>query len=568
MATSFREQLKVITSRDIQPLQAALAARRKKDRKMTAFNKQTDALLQVVSQSTLTKTRTPIVWSPSGVDAQTQTDEQPRVSYSEEAVTEMEREGALRAALSPVYQTLECVIIEMDNKGITNVLLSNWLVSLLAIIRQINPTSQSFSNYYYKNEARAQGTPLHMLKVEAGVNFMSALDNMCTYSPAGTEKGLFSDSELLVHYAVANASRMNNSEISYVQFCRDPLSYTVQQLAQAINIAIVDIVEFVKKPLSKDEKTNVSVKWFPPSYVQVVRAVNALLQAKGSNLANNSVLVQFLPLTKSTSQMRAGLTNKEIVFLGLIMRTALMWYMTYSLSSTVQGDSILAYQALLNRCMVTDGIVVQSLYNAGKGPYQSTGMLVPGLFAYLFYVSTEPTMTQTLGSLSLSSPLASFRTTSLTNRLQAWRAADFEVRDKLARFIHGDSVLQSKMMATTAAFPGTTRSHLQGQVDSAVVSFLREILVHKHAYATPTSAVIDYLKEVSGSTEYLQVSQRTRTDDYKLTMVNNMARTAMTGLLKNPFLYKVHNTMKFDPFGRETVHTTLDTVVLTPVAPQ
>lgn len=559
-----------MTRRDIHAILAILTVTRKKERNMKVFKKQTDAMLQVVPRDTLKITD--IVWSSTAVDTYTQTDEQPAGgSYSMEALREMELGGGggddmglSQAALSPVYHGLECVRAEMANKGINNVLLSNWLVNLLAIIRRMNPTSLSFSHYYYKNEARAQGTPpLHMVNVEAGVRFMSAVDNMCTYSTAGTGKGLFSDSELLVHYAVANASRHHNSKLSYVQFCNDPLLYSVQQLAHAINETILDIVAFATKPLAQNEKPQrVNVKWFPPSYVHVVEAVNAILQ-EGSSVAKQSVLVQFLPLAPASSQQtKADMTNKEIAFLGLITRTALMWYMTYNLSSTVEKDSIIAYEALLNRCMIRDAIVIQSLFNVGKGPYLSTGMLWPGMFAYLFYISKDPAKTTvTVARLS-----ESHNTPSLEKDLHIWCTTDFGVRDKMARFICGDSVLHASVTATTAAFPGTTRNQLQGQIDSAIIFVLRDILILKHAYATPANTVIDFMKERTGTTEYLQVSLGTRTTDYKMTMTDNMARRYMMGFLKNPFLYKVHNTGKLDTFGRDTVHTTRATMVATPVA--
>jgi len=47
-----------------------------------------------------------------------------------------------------------------------------------------------------------------------------------------------------------------------------------------------------------------------------------------------------------------------------------------------------------------------------------------------------------------------------------------------------------------------------------------------------------------------------------------MTHTAMTGFLKNPFLFKMHNTKTFDKFGREIVQTTQSTVVSTPVISQ
>ena len=554
-----------MTRRDIRLIRGEIAVARKKERDFIVYKSQTDALLQVVAGETLT--RTPMSLSLTGVDAQTQTDGQYGGLFSEDTVMEMglgasDNVAGGQADLSPVYQTLESIYVEIGNSGINSVVLSNWLVSLLAIIRQMHPTCLSLSNYYYKNERRAQGTPLHMLKVDAGVCFMSALDNMCTYSTAGTGKGLFSDSEFFVHYAVANASCLSNYEISYIQFCKDPLSYTAHQLAEVVNAAILDIVDFVKKPLPPNEKFIVSAEYFPPSYVHVVEAVNYLLHTERC-VAKHSVLVQFLPLA-SSSQKRADMANKEVALLGVVIRTALMWYMTYILSSTVQCDSIRAYHALLQRCMVRDGVVMQSLFSVGKGPFQSTGMLLPGLFAYLFFITREPGMTETLGSLSLSSPLGLQPTRSLNNRLMAWRTVDFGVRDKMVRFIIGDSVLKASVTASTAAFPGTTRILLQQQIDSSVVSFLRDLLMHEATYALTTKAVIDYLKEVRATTDYLQVSQHTRTEEYKLGKTN-MTRSAMTGFLKNPFLYRMHNTMNFDDFGRETVHATRDTMVSTPV---
>jgi hypothetical protein len=578
MAVAFRKHVKGTMMRDIRTIQGYLAVGRKRERKLKAFKKQTDALLQMVSQETLE--RTAIVWSLMGVDAATQTDEQSGPIYTEDgslfgmgqddnADDDNGVHGSVlaRPVLSPVYQTLEDVLLEMANKGINNVVLSSWLVSLLAIIRRMNPTVSSFSNYYYKNEARAQGTPgsLYMLKAEAGTRFTSALDNMCTYSPAGTGKGLFSDSELLVHYAVANASRLTNTDISYAQFCVDPSAYKTEQLAVAVNFTILDIVEFVRKPLSPNEKPTVSAKWFPPSYVNVIGAVTGLLHARSSSVAKNSVLVQFLPLATSASQQKADLSNKEAVLLGVVMRTALMWYSTYSLSSTVQNDSIRTYRDLLNHCMIRDVIVMQSLYSMGKGPYLSTGTLLPGLFAYLFYISKEAGLTQRVGALCISAHPTWQPSKQLAEGLKSWCAADFNVRDNMASFICGDSVLKSKATTTVAAFPGTTRVRLQAQIDSALVSFMREMLIFENAYTVPNRTAIDYLKEALVTNEYLQVSQRTRITEYNMAKANNMTGTAVTGFLKNPFLYKVHNTMNFDMFGRETVLTNRDTVVSTPV---
>ena len=48
--------------------------------------------------------------------------------------------------------------------------------------------------------------------------------------------------------AVANAALMT-TDISYVQFSTNPVSYTVEQLAVTINATILEIVEFVRKPL-------------------------------------------------------------------------------------------------------------------------------------------------------------------------------------------------------------------------------------------------------------------------------------------------------------------------------
>jgi hypothetical protein len=571
MAAVFREQLEQVRRRDIRSIQAALAVARKKERKLKVFKRQTDVLLQVVPHQTQ-RTRTAIVWSLTGVDAQTQTDQSPGPFYSEETGGEMQRGtndnlGASQALLSLVYETLENGLIEMANKGIQSVLLSDWLVSLLAIIRRLNPTESSFSNYYYKDEMKARGTPLHMLRTEASVRFMSALDRMCTYSPNGIGKGLFSDSELLLHYAVAHASRLANTAISYVQFCKDPLSYTVKQLTGALSATIQDIVNFVSKTPPLADKATASAKWFPPSYIQVVESVNGLLQT-GGTAVKNSVLIQFLPLTASTAQKKPDMSNSEAAFLATIIRTALIWHLTYSLSSTVQGDSTRCYQALLNRCMIRDGIVIHSLYSANKGPYLSTGMLLPGMFAYLFYISKEAGMAQRLGMLSLSEAMGPHPSRSLTEQLRSWRITDFGVRDKMASFICGDSVLKSSVAATSAAFPATTRSRLQAEIDCTLASFMQDILMHKHAYNAQKDSVIDYLKEVSVTSEYLQVSQRTRRDDYNMTNVNNMTRTAMTGFLKNPFLYKMRNTMHFDTYGRESVRTNKDTVLLTPIGSQ
>ena len=568
MTSVFRKQIKDMMERDIQVILDALAAARKRERNMKVFKSQTDALLQVLSEER--PARTPITWSTMGVDAQSQTDGQSSGTfYSKEMLMEMELGTEGHEGDSPVYCTLEMVLNEMKNKGIINVLLSDWLVYLLAIIRRKNPTSLCLSNYYYKNEAKAAGTPLHMLRVDAGVRFMSAVDNMCSYSSAGIGKGLFSDSELLVHYAVANASCLNDSEVSYIQFCVDPLSYTLQQLTKVVSLTILDIVDFVKTTQLPFQDTVyvANVKNFPPSYINVVNAVNGLLRG-GGKVVKNSALVQFLPLTTSSAHAKTDMSAKEKVLLGIIVRTALMWYVAYMLSSAVQNDSTTTYGALLRRCMVRDGIVMQSLQNAGKAPYLSTGMLLPGLFAYIFYVSKEAGETQVLGSLSLSAPFMPKVNQSLESRLKSWGSANFCVRDKIAQFIVGDSVLKSSKTPRVAAFPGTSRDRLQGEIDSALVVFLQELIMHSSTYRMPRMKAVDFLKETTSTSGYLQVSQETKQVDYKMTRDDNMTHTAMTGFLKNPFLYKEHNTMNFDTFGRETIPTTRATMVSTPVISQ
>ena len=565
MSRLFKQNIECMVDRDIRVILDALAVARKRERTLKVFKSQTDALLQVISQET--PARSPVTWSVSGVDVQTQTDDQVpwTLSEFEMGLATNSQLGASQATLSPVYDTLERVLNEKNNKGISNVLLSNWLVSLLAIIRRMNPTSVSFSNYYYRNESRAPGTPLHMLKIDAGICFMSALDSMGQYSLAGTGKGTFSDSELFIHYAVANMSCLHGSDVSYIQFCIEPLSCTLEQLTKAVTFTILDIVDFVKNDAPQDNI--ISVNSFPPSYIHVVKAVNSLLRTGGSGV-NNSALVQFLPLTSSSGYAKADMTTKEKFMLRIIMRTALMWHMTYNLSSTVQNNCTIAYGNLLKRCMIRDGIVMHSLHSAGKAPYLSTGMLLPGLFAYLFYLSKEAGETQTLGSMCLSAPLVLHSSQGLENRLQSWRTEDFGVRDKMARFIVGDSVLKSSMTPTMAAFPGTNRDFLQGQIDSALISFLRDIFMHQQKYMMPSITTIDFLKETAVSMGYFQVSQDTKTTEYKMSIKDKMTHTAMTGFLKNPFLFKMHNTKTFDKFGREIVQTTQSTVVSTPVISQ
>ena len=554
MATVFREQMLNMGKRDVSCLIERLASVRRKERNLKLLLTQQHALLQVVSQQVLAKT--PVVWTAFGVDAETQTDEQ-QGYFGNNEVQWVAREEFI---ISPVYQTLEDVLVEMTNKGIGTVFLSDWLVSLLSIIRRTNPDLLSFSSYYYENEARTQGLSMHMVKARASIYFMSALDNMCTYSPIGNEKALFPDSEALIHYAVAYASRLSDRDISYEHFCNDPLCYNTDQLALAIDFTIEDIVKFVKHSPT-DTQLEVGIKSFPNSYGPVVDAVNELLQ-RGINARRNCTLLQFLPLSASTTnQKRSDITQKEKLFLGMIIRTALMWYMTYLLSSNVQGSSLLAYQALTSRCMTRDPMVMQSLCKAHKGPYISTGVLLPGLFAYLFYVSKETGMPQKTGAYCTSAPMTLHPTQSLRNYLHKWSTEDFEVRGRMATFIAGDSVINSDMSPTVAAFGHTPKNVLQGQIDTALVSFLHEIIMHRNAYEKPNQAAICYMKEVASTREYLQTSQRTLLQEYNVGQGNNMAFEAMTGFLKNPFLYKMQHTSHFDTYGRGTVQTTHATVV-------
>lgn len=554
MATVFREQILGMTRRDIACLQGRLAAARKSERNIKSLLSQQRALLQVVCEQALTTTH--VVLSPSGVDVKTQTDERPgQFDNNEDHWVAPED-----FMISPVYLTLEKVLVEMANKGVGTVFLSDWLVSLLAIIRRLKPDVLSFSNYYYENETRAPGSPLHMVNPRAGIYFMSALDSMCTYSPAGTDNALFPDSEALLHYAVAYASRLSDRDISYVHFCNDPLCYDAEKLAMAINITIEDIVKFIKKNPVIEQPT-LSINSIPDSYGPVVDAVNDLL-LKGANARGNCALLQFLPLAAATSQKRGDITQKEKLFLGMIIRTALMWYMTYVLSSKLQGSSIVAYQDLLARCMTRDPIVLQSLCKAHKGPYLSTGMLLPGLFAYIFYVSKETGMPQKVGSFCMNAPMTLHNTTQDSQEfLHKWSTADFEVRGKMAQFIAGDSVIKSDAAPTVAAFGHTPKTVLQGQIDSALVSFLHALIMHKNTYEGPSQAAIGYMKEVSSTREYLQTSQGTMLTEYKVGRGHNMAFEAMNGFLKNPFLYKMKHTRHYDTYGRGTVQTTPNTVV-------
>ena len=545
-----------MTRRDIVILQKRLASMRKKEQHLQSRLKQTEALLQGISAQALA--RTPIEWSLSGVDAETQTDEGLVLSYREEDHLQVAEDSMISA----VYETLEAVQMEMTNKGINHVFLSDWVVSLLAIIRRLNPTLLAFTQYYYENELRAQTSPLHMLRAKASVCLVSALDSMCKYSSGSTERDLFPDSEVFVHYSVAYVSRLSLNELNYVDFCNDPLYYSAEQLAMAVNTTIMDIVKFTKTQPSDGEPT-VSLNWFPPSYVQVVEAVNDILQS-GNDGVKNSVLVQFLPLSTSGGQKKTDMTQKEKFFLGIVIRTALMWQMTYILSSSVQSDSIRTCHGLLNQCITKDPIVMQSLYNAGKGPYISTGMLVPGLFAYLLYISKDPGMTVKVGSHNTKRPLTHHPTTTLNKELQQWCTDDFGVRGKIARFIAGDSLLKSGMSTGMPAFGGIPKNTLQGQIDSALISFLRELLIHNNSYRESMEKVISYLKEVTSSREYLDTSQLTRTRDYSL---SDRTKTFnyMTGFFKNPFLYKLQHAKRFDTQGRSAVQTSRDTVVSTPI---
>lgn len=554
MATMFREQIKTMTKRDFITMQRELATMREKDRTLQSRLKQTETLLQGVTNQALT--RTPIEWSLSGVDAETQTDEV--LSYREE-----DHSGLSEVSMiSPVYETLEAVMMEIANKGINSVFLSDWVVSLLAIIRRLNPMCLAFPSYYYENEARFHVSPLDMLRLKSGVCFMSSLDSMCKYSSGSTERDLYPDSEILVHYSVAYVSGLSMDGPSYTEFCEDPLAYSTKQLAIAVDTTIMDIVQFIRTPPSDGECT-LSKNWFPPSYVQVVNAVNAIIQS-GNHAVKNSVLIQFLPLSKSGGQRKTDMTHKEKFFLGLVIRTALMWHMTYRLSSTVQVDSLHACHDLLSRCIATDPIVMQSLYNASKGPYLSTGMLVPGLFAYLFYISREPGALVKIASHATNMPLASNHTTILDADLKKWCTEDFGVRSKMANFIAGDSVMKAGMATTRPAFGGTPKNILQEQIDSALISFLRDILIHEQLYKEASEVAIKHLKEVTSSREYLQTSQITRAREYCLGHTTKPFR-AMTGFLKNPFLYKLQHTKNFDVQGRLAVQTSRDTMVCTSV---
>ena len=548
--------MKTMTSRDIAILRKELASMRKKERQLQSRLKQTEALLQGVSAHALA--RTTIEWSLSGIDAETQTDELFVPTFMDEDHSGMPEDFTI----SPVYETLEAVRVEMANNGIKKVFLSDWVVSLLAIIRRLHPMLLAFTDYYYDNKGMVQGSPLHMLRAEASVCFMSALDSMCKYSSGSTERDLFPDSEILVHYSVAYMSRLSVGEFNYVQFCNDPFGYSTEQLAMAVNTTIMDIMKFTKTQ-PPDGIPTVSLNWFPPSYVQVVDAVNGILKS-GDPAVKNSVLVQFLPLSTSEAQRKKDMTHKEKTFLGVVIRTALMWYMTYNLSCTVQPDSILSYHDLLSRCITKDPIVMQSLYNAGKGPYLSTGMLVPGLFAYLFYISKDPGMAVKVASHNTNKPLTSYPTANLNEELQKWCTEDFSVRGEMASFIAGDTVLKSDMPTAMPAFGGRPKNTLQGQIDIALIKFLREILIHDHTYIPSTKVVINYLKEVTSSREYLSTSQLTRAREYN---VSDTAKTfnSMTGFLKNPFLYKLQHTKMFDTQGRSAVQTSRDTVVCTSV---
>lgn len=558
MASISREHIRNMTSRDIKNLRKELGSIHRRQRQLLCRLKQTDSLLQGTYDHTLTKT--PIEWSLSGVDAETQTDECFAVNSYREGDCSRVQEDPM---ISAVYKTLESVQTEMTNKGINNVFLSDWIVSLLATIRRLNPVLMAFTSYYYENEARTlNGSGLHMLKDKASAYFMSALDMMCTYSSGSTERDMFPDSEVLVHYSVAYSSRLSGHELSYAQFCHDPLAYNADQLSLAIDATITDIVEFTKTHPPNGDLT-VSVNWFPPSYVQVVDAVNDILQS-GDRAVKNSVLVQFLPLSNSGTQRKTDMAQKEKIFLGLVIRTALMWYMTFNLSSTVQPCSRHAYHGLLDRCITTDPIVVQSLYNANKGPYISTGMLVPGLFAYLFYICKEPGMTVKLGSHSANMPFSSRPNATLTDGLQKWCTEDFGVRGKMAQFIAGDSVLKSDVSITMPAFGGTPKSSLQGQIDSALILFMREMFSHENAYKQSKDVVISYVKELASTRDYLQTSEATRLTEYNLADKDKSFKW-MEGFLKNPFLYKLQHTQAFDTFGRSSVQTNRKTVVSSPV---
>lgn len=530
-----------------------MASVRKKEDDMKCYMEQTDALLQGVWTKKLK--RIPIVWSISRVDAETQTNESSLLFCNEEGQCDVIEDPIL----SPVYETLECVYVEMTNKGINNVFLSDWLVSLLAIIRRLNPALVPLSNYYYENEARFPASPLHKLKTTAGVCFMSALDDMCTYNSGSNLRDSFCDNEFLVHYSVAHASRLHGNDFCYVNFCNSPLLYKTTELAIAIDITISDIVNLMK---TRRDDGNVSIEWFPPSYIHVVQAVNEMMQS-GCNAAKNSVLIQFLPLSTSASKSRTDMTNKEKHFLGVIMRTALMWYMTYILSSNVQDNKMHTYHALLDRCITRDPLVMQSLQQANKGPYMSMGMLVPGLFAYLFYISKETDVTVKLGTQSTNIPLSSLYAQCISEEVESWCTNDFGVRDKMAKFILGDSVLKSDGQRKMSAFGSKGKNTLQGEIDCALFSFLRDILLHRQSYMSTSNVVINYLKEVVSSREYLQASQVTRRAEYKIRNGNDVAFTNMTGFLKNPFLYKLQHTHDFDTYGRGTVQTTRDTMVST-----
>lgn len=558
MASKFNKYIEQMSERELQRLATLVTETKDRLSQLSTYVEQTDIILSAVdlcvrpqqsvtnlpelrSYGTQTITETSDVGSQTEMESQTQD-----IEMESQTCSDLEEAGQ---ADTPVRATFIALLKEMKLLHMKYVVHSAWLSDLLTVIGEIYPEPQFLANYYIPKNTGDGAFPTKLYE-DAGLKFVSAMDNMCTYELRGNNEIGFPDIELLLHYAMAYASKTLKKTHSYEEFCKTPLTYDSLKLAKAVQKTIHAITENPK------ELDDICPDRFA-TYHTVLESVQQLVEDK-SPVLKNCILTHFITFTNAyITTASSAMDRKEMSLLLPVIRTALI--LNYCQPAT-ESNAVSVYKKIIDASRECDTKTMEAKHvehNMNSGLFMSTGQILPGLYGFLFHISRATGKPGTQEASSVLTHIVANKISHHRNLHKKYPGLAQVEKETQAwlECSHGARRLMSKNVVYCARLdmdkdPPAVGPKNRNNVDLAIIKLLIDLsLKYQSNYEHNKELVLGYMTEENARNNYFGASVKTRKEHKtKLGIVDTLK------LWMNPFLYKKTTTATVDAFGRQAIN--------------